>query len=73
MTRAGTPATMLYGGTSFVTTAPAATMLCAPMVTPSQTDTWVPIQTSSSTTMPSSVRPCIQIGTSRRSKLWLNP
>ena len=38
MTRAGTPATMLYGGTSFVTTAPAATTLCAPMVTPSHTD-----------------------------------
>ena len=38
-TLAGTPAAMLWGGMSRVTTAPAAMILPAPMVTPPQTDT----------------------------------
>ncbi len=36
-TRAGTPATSVRGGTSFVTTAPAATTASSPTVTPCRT------------------------------------
>ena len=36
MTRAGTPATIVFGGTSLVTTAPAPTIAPSPMVTPAK-------------------------------------
>ena len=49
ITRAGVPATTVYGGTSSVTTAPAATTAPLPTVTPSKTTTFAPITTSSST------------------------
>src|SRR5664280_249570 len=44
-TVAGTPATRVAGGTSCVTTAPAATTESAPMVTPGKTVAAVPIHT----------------------------
>src|SRR5436853_447163 len=47
MRRAGLPATTEYGGTSDVTTAPAATMLPSPTVTPGNTITRPPSQTLS--------------------------
>src|SRR5262249_54131349 len=40
---AGTPATMVYGGTSCVTTAPAPTMAPSPIVTPARIVALVPI------------------------------
>ena len=43
---AGTPPTITSGGTSFVTTAPAATIECSPMVTPGQITHPAPIHTS---------------------------
>ena len=45
ITFAGTPATMALAGTSFVTTAPAATMALSPMVTPCSTVTFAPSHT----------------------------
>src|SRR5699024_1585895 len=51
ITRAGTPATTVRAGTSWVTTAPAATTAPAPMVTPWVTTAAAPIQTSSSITI----------------------
>ena len=45
MTFAGTPATTVLGGTSFVTTAPAPTIAPSPIVTPGQIVTRVPSQT----------------------------
>ncbi len=45
MTFAGTPATSVAGGTSWVTTAPAATTESAPMVTPGKIVAAVPIHT----------------------------
>ena len=48
---AGTPATMVAGGTSRVTTAPAATMALSPMVTPARTVALEPIQTRLPMTM----------------------
>ena len=45
ITRAGTPPTTMSGGTSFVTTAPAATMAPSPMVTPGVTVALAPIHT----------------------------
>jgi hypothetical protein len=50
-TTAGTPATKEAGGTSFVTTAPAATNAALPIVTPPSITTRAPIQHPSSTTM----------------------
>ena len=50
-TFAGTPAIRLLGGTDRITTAPAATTLPAPIVTPGQINALVPIHTPSSTTM----------------------
>lgn len=46
-TIAGTPATNVFGGTSFVTTAPAATIAPSPMVTPLNMVAPTPIQTLS--------------------------
>ncbi len=43
--RAGTPPTMVKAGTSFATTAPAATMAPSPTVTPGSIVAWAPIQT----------------------------
>ena len=45
MILAGTPATITLGGTSLVTTAPAATMELSPMVTPGRMVAWEPIHT----------------------------
>ena len=45
MTLAGTPATTVRGGTSFVTTAPAPTTAPSPIVTPGQIVTRAPSQT----------------------------
>ncbi len=45
ITLAGTPPTMVFGSTSFVTTAPAATTAPSPMVTPARTVALAPIQT----------------------------
>jgi hypothetical protein len=45
MTFAGTPATRVAGGTSWVTTAPAATTESAPMVTPGKIVAATPIHT----------------------------
>ena len=47
MMRAGTPATMAYGGTSFVTTAPAPTAAPTPMLMPLIIMALLPIQASS--------------------------
>ncbi len=44
MRRAGTPATSAYGGTSFVTTAPAPTKAYAPSVTPQTIVALAPIE-----------------------------
>ncbi len=46
MTRAGMPATIAFGGTSFVTTAPAPTIAPSPMVTPGRITDFAPSQTS---------------------------
>ena len=46
-TTAGFPATKVSGGTSFVTTLPAATMALSPIVTPGQITTPPPIHQSS--------------------------
>ena len=46
---AGFPPTIAYGGTSFTTTAPAATIAPRPIVTPDKIKALVAIQTSSST------------------------
>ena len=46
-TRAGTPPTTVIGGTSFVTTAPAATTAQSPSVTPGRMVAFEPIQTFS--------------------------
>jgi hypothetical protein len=43
MRRAGTPVTSANGGTSRVTTAPAATKACAPTATPQTTVAFAPI------------------------------
>jgi hypothetical protein len=43
ISRAGTPATTLPSGTSFVTTAPAPTTQRRPILTPGNTDAPVPI------------------------------
>lgn len=51
ITFAGTPAAMLFGGTSLFTTAPAATMLFSPMVTPPQIVALEHIQQLSSITI----------------------
>ena len=51
MTRAGTPPTIAYGGTSRVTTEPAETTAPCPMVTPERIVALAPIQTSEQTTM----------------------
>lgn len=48
--RAGFPKTSVFGGTSDITTAPAATMLPSPMVTPGMIMAARPIQTLSSIT-----------------------
>ena len=48
ITLAGTPATSEWGGTSLVTTAPAATTECCPMLTPGRMVAFAPIQMSSS-------------------------
>src|SRR2546428_2217769 len=48
-TLAGTPATMACGGTSFVTTAPAATMALRPIVIPQRIVAFAPILAPSST------------------------
>ena len=45
MSLAGTPPTTMLGGTSFVTTAPAASMTPSPMVTPGVTVALAPIHT----------------------------
>ena len=45
ITFAGTPLTMVFSGTSLVTTAPAATMAPSPMVTPGRMVALEPIQT----------------------------
>ena len=45
ITLAGTPATIQFGLTSFVTTAPAATIEFSPTVTPAKIIAAVPIQT----------------------------
>ena len=45
MTFAGTPPTMVFAGTSFVTTAPAATMALSPMVTPERIVAFEPTHT----------------------------
>nr|DAF45430.1 MAG TPA: hypothetical protein [Siphoviridae sp. ctBLh2] len=45
MIRAGTPPTIVSAGTSFVTTAPAATMALSPIVTPLRIVAWAPTQT----------------------------
>lgn len=50
MNLAGTPPQMQYGGIDLVTTAPAATVVPLPIVTPDRRVTFIPIQTSSSTT-----------------------
>jgi hypothetical protein len=47
ITLAGTPPTMVLSGTSFPTTAPAATMAFSPMVTPANIVALAPIQRSS--------------------------
>ncbi len=44
ITRAGTPATIAYGGTSFVTTAPAPTSAPSPIVTPARIVALLPIE-----------------------------
>ncbi len=49
---AGLPATMVYGGTSFVTTAPAPTTLPLPIVMPLRMIAPAPIQQSSSIRTP---------------------
>ena len=51
ITRAGDPPTMLPGGTSLVTTAPAATMALGPIVTPGRISTFWPIITWSRITI----------------------
>ena len=45
MTFAGTPATTVLAGTSFVTTAPAATTEFSPIVTPGKIVAFAPIHT----------------------------
>ncbi len=70
-TRAGTPPIIVIGGTSEVTTAPAAMTLPLPIVTPSSTLAPDPIQTSSSTTIPRLERPWRAIGRSGSAKTWL--
>ena len=47
MTLAGTPPTTTPSATSFVTTAPAATITLGPIVTPGLTHTFAPIYTLS--------------------------
>ena len=73
MIRAGTPPTMPDGGTSLLTTAPAATTAPWPTVTPSSTTAFAPIQTSSSMVMPRLSCACAWIGTAGSSKPWLKP
>ena len=45
MNFAGTPPTIVFGATSFATTAPAATMAFSPIVTPLSIVTFAPIHT----------------------------
>lgn len=45
ITFAGTPPTIVFGGTSLVTTAPAATIEFSPIVTPEVMVQFAPIQT----------------------------
>lgn len=45
ITFAGTPPTIIRAGTSFVTTAPAATTASSPMCTPLSMVAWAPIHT----------------------------
>src|SRR5665647_1801149 len=71
-TCAGTPPTTEKGGTSLVTTAPAATTLSWPIVTPASTVLPAPSQQSSSTAINSRVTPWLLIGTSETSKLWFS-
>ena len=60
--RAGTPAARVFGGTSRVTTAPAAMTAPLPIVTPGSTVAFPPIQTSSpivmGCAMPTPLRRC---------------
>lgn len=51
MTRAGTPPTIVFSGTSFVTTAPAPTTALSPMVTPCRMVELEPTQTFLPNTM----------------------
>lgn len=70
--RAGLPPMIDHGGTSLVTTAPAARTLCPPTCTPSRTTTLLPIQTSSPTVMPRTVSGWRYTG-SAGSNEWLKP
>lgn len=58
MTFAGTPPTMAYGGTSLVTTEPAAITEPVPIQIPDFNNTSCPIQTSFPTIIPVSLDLC---------------
>ena len=68
MTRAGTPATTVFAGTDLVTTAPAATMLLSPMVTPPNTVACAPIQTF----FPTVMGRAIMLALSEGETIWLS-
>lgn len=57
MILAGLPATRVFGGTSFVTTEPAATTEFSPIVTPAMIVTFAAIQTLRSTAIGAAVTP----------------
>jgi hypothetical protein len=72
ITWAGFPATMLKGGTSLVTTAPAATMEPFPTVTPANRIELAAIQQSSSILTKERETPCSIMGLSESPKLWFS-
>lgn len=70
--REGFPPTIEYSGKSLHSTQPPAMMLPLLIVLPGMMSTWQPIHTSSSmTTGIRSVLPCLPMGMSVRSNLWL--
>src|SRR6516162_3056981 len=62
ITRAGTPATTAYSGTSCVTTEPAPTMECAPMCNPGRTHAFIPISAPNPTVTGLTTRSVLMIG-----------
>ena len=64
ITLAGTPPTMVFSGTSFPTTAPAATMAFSPMVTPANIVALAPIQAFFLMTMGLVSKECLVSGSS---------